>query len=258
VLRRARNQDTCWWCGVRPADSREHKLKRTDLIREFGPGPYPELVSVREGRERRVQGPNSALAKFKATLCVSCNNERSQPFDRAYDEFATYLRARERHVLASRSIDLRAIYGREWEPGRDALLRYCVKHIGCRLAENEFELPASARHYLDGRAEPRAEVAMEFEIRADIAAATRSNQLPASLWLGDVLITEFDRRGGPQTIESHLGYRWLRIAWGVGSELQGYPWPFRSPVMALASDSIVKPGTMGRGQVDIRAPVVRQ
>jgi hypothetical protein len=228
-----------------PGRLREHKLKRTDLVREFGPGPYPELVSVREGRERRVQGPNSALAKFRATLCARCNNERSQPFDHAYDEFASYLRSRERHVLASRSIDLRAVYGRPWEQGRDALLRYCVKHIGCRLAENEFEVPASVRRYLDGGPEPRGEIAIEFEIRADIAAATRSHELPASLWLGDVMITEFDRRERPQTIESHFGYRWLRVCWGVGSELQDYPWPFRTPVMPLASEYNVKPGTMG-------------
>jgi hypothetical protein len=197
------------------------QTQETDLVREFGLGPYPELVSVREGRERRVQGPNSALAKFKATLCARCNNERSQAFDRAYDEFASYLRSRERHVLASRSIDLRAVYGRRWEQGRDALLRYCVKHIGCRLAENDFEVPSSGRRYLDGGPEPRAEFAIEFEIRADIAAATRSNELPASLWLGDVMITEVDRRGRPQTIESHFGYRWLRMCWGAGSELQG-------------------------------------
>jgi hypothetical protein len=31
--------DPCWWCGV-PADSREHKFKRRDLIREHGQAPY--------------------------------------------------------------------------------------------------------------------------------------------------------------------------------------------------------------------------
>jgi hypothetical protein len=29
----------CWWCGV-PADSREHKYKKSDLIRQYGSGPW--------------------------------------------------------------------------------------------------------------------------------------------------------------------------------------------------------------------------
>src|SRR4051794_9915286 len=95
----------CWWCETRAADSREHKLKRSDLVRQFGSGPYPELVSQREGKLRNVQGPNSALAKFRQTMCAKCNNERSQPFDLAYDKFTAYLHERERHVLASRSVD---------------------------------------------------------------------------------------------------------------------------------------------------------
>jgi hypothetical protein len=32
-------QGSCWWCGA-PADSREHKLKRSDLVREYGTPPY--------------------------------------------------------------------------------------------------------------------------------------------------------------------------------------------------------------------------
>jgi hypothetical protein len=29
----------CWWCGA-PADSREHKMKRSDIVREYGKPPY--------------------------------------------------------------------------------------------------------------------------------------------------------------------------------------------------------------------------
>ncbi|MFC5112013.1 hypothetical protein [Kibdelosporangium philippinense] len=28
----------CWWCGS-VADTREHRYKRSDLIRDFGKGP---------------------------------------------------------------------------------------------------------------------------------------------------------------------------------------------------------------------------
>lgn len=229
----AETTELCWWCGVAPADSREHKLKRSDLVRQFGRGPYNELVSVRRGQTRKVQGPNSNLVKFEATMCANCNNERSQPFDLAYAKFTAYLHEHERHVLASRSVDLRVIYGEEWEAGRDGLLCYMAKHVGCRLAENGVEVPLPIRGYLDGGPEPAGELAMEFEIRADIAQATRADLAEGSMWLGDFYVSEVDSDGHPVVIESHYGYRWLRVAWGVGAQLDGYPWPFRTPVQRL-------------------------
>jgi hypothetical protein len=233
MLYLAKTSDTCWWCESAPADSREHKLKRSDLVRQFGSGPYPELVSVRDGKSRNMQGPNSTLAKFKATMCANCNNQRSQPFDLAYDQFTGYIHEHERHVLSSRSVDLRAVYGKDWGLGRDGLLRYMAKHVGCRLAENNVEVPPSIRSYLDGGPEPRAELALEFEIRADIAAATKTDLAEGSMWLGDVYFSELDAEGRALVIESHYGYRWLRVAWGVGSDLAGYPWPFRASLQPL-------------------------
>jgi len=246
MLRRRRSSESCWWCGAL-ADSREHKVKKSDLVRDFGPGPYQEpLVSARDGVERQVQGPNSKLVKFKPTLCAKCNNERSQPFDRSYDSYAEYVHGRERHILASRSIDLRAVYGSDWELGRESLMRYLTKHIGCRLAENEIEIPESVRHYLDGGPQPCDELAIEIEIRSDIAAIAKSNLGVGGLWLGDVLLNNFDDHGRGAVVESHLGYRWLRIAWGVGSELSGYPWPFQIPIQQLSVGRSLPVGYLGR------------
>ena len=234
MLYAATSPGLCWWCGIHAADSREHKLKRSDLVRQFGPGPYPELVSQREDKLRNVQGPNSVLAKFGQTMCAKCNNERSQPFDLAYDKFTAYLHERERHVHASRSVDLRAVYGHDkWECGRNGLLRYMAKHVGCRLAENGIEVPEPIREYLDGGREPTGELSWEWEIRADIAKMTNAELAEGSMWLGAVFISQTDAEDRALIIESHYGYRWLRVAWAVGSDLDGYLWPFREPVQSL-------------------------
>lgn len=108
-----------------------------------------------------------------------------------------------------------------------------AKHIGCRLAENDVEVPEPIRAYLDGGPESRAELSFEFEIRADIANASKTILADGSMWLGDVYVSEFDSDGQALIIESHYGYKWLRVAWGAGSELEGYPWPFRNPVQRL-------------------------
>jgi hypothetical protein len=244
VLSRRANQDRCWWCGA-DADSREHKLKKSDLVREFG-RQFPEpLVRIREGREEPIQGPNSTLVKFKRTMCAQCNNSRSQPFDQTYDRFVEHLRDRERHILASRSIDLRSVYGPAWEQSRDDLLRYVVKHIGCRLSENEIEVPASFRDFLDGGVQPDDELALEIEIRTDIAEMARSG-FGGGLGLGDVMFTDFDPDGTATVVESHMSYRWLRFVWGVGSELRGYPLPFDSPVLRLKVGRNLPPGDLRR------------
>jgi hypothetical protein len=49
----------CWWCGS-PADSREHKLKRSDLVREYGRPPYA-------GHADLLLGFHQAAVRF--TLC---------------------------------------------------------------------------------------------------------------------------------------------------------------------------------------------
>jgi hypothetical protein len=147
--------ENCWWCGA-PADSREHKLKKTDLHREFG-RPFRETpLRLREERVEVVQGPGSDLVKFTANLCARCNNTRSQAFDHAYDRFVAYVAANERHVVSSRRIDLRAAFGADWRVAAEDILRYLVKHVGCRLAQNEIEVPVALLDFLDGGGRPTA------------------------------------------------------------------------------------------------------
>ena len=73
---------SCWICGA-PADSREHKIKRSDLVREFGDGPYRDddtLIHFMDGQDPRdLQGPNAKRLKYDPVLCGDCNSARSQP-----------------------------------------------------------------------------------------------------------------------------------------------------------------------------------
>jgi hypothetical protein len=153
---------TCWWCG-NPANSREHKFKRTDIERWFGPGPYRDgRTLVKHGHDQHpsdVTGSKSKVFKFEPMICGRCNGERSQPFDSAYDLFMEHLFANEAAVLASGEIDLRAVYGTEWESKRLDLARYFVKHICCRLAnvagQRKILLDTRLIDFLNGGEYPR-------------------------------------------------------------------------------------------------------
>jgi hypothetical protein len=128
---------TCWWCGS-SANSREHKFKRTDIERGFGPGPYRDgRTLVKHGHDQRtsdVTGSKSKVFKFEPMICSRCNAERSQPFDSAYDQFMDHIFENEAAVIGSGEIDLRTVYGEDWESKRLDLARYFVKHICCRMA----------------------------------------------------------------------------------------------------------------------------
>jgi hypothetical protein len=128
---------TCWWCG-NTADSREHRFKRTDIEREFGPGPYRDgRTLVKHGDDKRqtdVTGAKSKVFKFEKTICSRCNGHRSQLFDTAYTQFMDYLFDSEDIVLTVGEVDHRNIFGAHWESMRLDLARYFVKHICCRLA----------------------------------------------------------------------------------------------------------------------------
>ncbi len=145
---------TCWWCGA-PANSREHRHKASDLRREFAKQEYAAgEVIVRRGEEAiPVQGPNSGKVKFGDVFCARCNNERSQPFDLAYDRLVKWFVANEQDVEATGVIRLEEI-GQSWQEESDNVLRYFVKHIGCRIAEAGYTVPAAFTEFLNGGGYP--------------------------------------------------------------------------------------------------------
>jgi len=216
----------CWWCGAL-ADSREHKFKRSDLVREHGAAPYTDgatLAIVGSGSSRYVRSNRSDPLKFSPSLCQPCNNARSQPFDRAYDRFIEWLIAHEDDVLRTRQIDLEIVFGHTWQTDSLNVLRYFVKHVGCRLAEIEqagypLAVPADLIAFLDGGPPPAS---LRCDLYAE-AAMIRWRDMrpddplwaPRPLWIEAVLGPE---ASGLDVVQSRWHYGWLTLAWAVGPD----------------------------------------
>jgi hypothetical protein len=153
----------CCWCQERDADSREHKFKRSDLMREHGRGELRAgrtLVAYRGENTSEHRSTKNDVFKFSASLCSYCNNTRSQPFDQAYDRFIEWIFENEEKVLADRHVDLEEALGSDWPEASKNVLRYFVKHICCRLAETVHSdggtlLPKDAREFLGGGPPPK-------------------------------------------------------------------------------------------------------
>lgn len=240
----------CWWCGA-PANSGEHKFKRSDLVRAFGGGEWGSVNQVAHVEEGDIGYPRSSRAdrlKFRSVLCRDCNSQRSQPFDSAYDIFAEWLRRSERNVVATGEIDWSEVFGESWRIDLGRLTGYWVKHIGCRLAADGVPVPAALSGYLDGRG-PLAHLEMALEIRSDIAAAMFHLEdvhgiEGSSLWIGPAQQEVSGSGGHIVRVWSHWGFGSLRLAYVCDfEEAQGVS-NFDAQVVRLNRDYNVDPSKL--------------
>jgi hypothetical protein len=176
-------------------------------------------------------------------MCARCNNARSQPFDRAWDTFTSYLVTTEAEILRTRSLDLRTPFGESWREGAHNVARYLVKHLVCRIVD---ELPwpmaidRDLLRFLGGGAYP-APLALDFCVDRGVLEMLRytsSRRCPedpeaasagflglTALWVRKDASTGawYEPQGGMQ-------YRWLGIYWLVGGT---HGDPFQGPKRKL-------------------------
>ncbi len=172
MISKVEYNERCWWCS-KIADSREHKYKKSDILREFGSCSFNnEVIRVKYSdtteEAKEVQGAQSNQLKYRKVLCSDCNNKKSQPFDHSYDKLIDFLKVNEDVIYRCQSFDLKEIFGRNWKLEVENVLKYLVKHIGCRLAENNFEINQDMIEFLDGGARPKC-LNLNLIIRTDKA-----------------------------------------------------------------------------------------
>jgi hypothetical protein len=133
----------CWICG-KLADSGEHRIKRSDLVRIHGNGPYKDdkdIVMVKGGKEFKIQGPNSKLLQYNKSLCRLCNGTETQRFDNAYSKFIEFVDNHESAILKTRMVNFEDVFGKEYETEQRRLYKYFLKCFGCRLIEAGKQVP---------------------------------------------------------------------------------------------------------------------
>ena len=141
----------CWICGSL-ADSKEHRIKRSDIVSKYGNGSYKghdELIILSSGQERIIQGSKSNLLKYNKNLCANCNNTKTQPFDKAYSKFIDYFNKHKIEVSHKRFIDFSKVYDNNFEEGQRNLYKYLVKSFACRLAHFGHPIPKDMIELLD-------------------------------------------------------------------------------------------------------------
>lgn len=107
-----------------------------------------------EGSAREIKGRSGVtrdrygVIKFPKSLCEPCNNKRSKPFDNAYDVYSHHVDRTWLRIMPG--VNLRDIFGADWEASTLNLARYYGKHFGCRMVRTGLPVPDSLREFLDG------------------------------------------------------------------------------------------------------------
>lgn len=128
----------CWICK-KPADTREHVIKQSDIRRLFGRGPYPKgkrLKKIDQNQcKKLIQSEDSIYIKYQKSLCKECNSSLSQSWDEAYDKFMEYCISHESELKMNRKIDFKSIAVHDTGTFSKSLYSYFIKSFGCQLQE---------------------------------------------------------------------------------------------------------------------------
>lgn len=134
---------TCCLCGDSNKLTSEHKIKASELRKEFGQAKLTVGDSDdTTKRMKNAQSVNSKHLKFAARICEACNSARTQAADREFEEFNGLARAR---LLNGE--DPASVFGLE-RYRKDTVeylnvFRYFAKLLCCHMAE--VSAPSSRR-----------------------------------------------------------------------------------------------------------------
>lgn len=135
----------CCICGS-IADSGEHRMKNTDL--KAISSQKDELCLLRDNKLIPLQSTNSKFIKA-VVLCKNCNNHKTQPFDKAYEEFIKYINKNKKEIIHKRFINLSNVFEKNMEQEQTNLYKYLVKSFVCRLAYFNHPIPQDLIDLLD-------------------------------------------------------------------------------------------------------------
>jgi hypothetical protein len=224
----------CWICGA-PANSREHKFKRSDLIRTFGRDDKWDVHHFIEAKQRQLsKGSKSKRVKYARVICDKCNSARSQPWDIAYETFIKYVFEHERLILGRRFINLYEVFGDDNAvESCPALYKYFVKVFGCRLANDGFAVPPHLVTLLS-ESECVAKLRLGFAVHKTLFAISREHR--GMLGMGPLIRPETTGTNQPERYYFDLRIGWLIVGMYYDIEVPpdvGAPWTSNSGCIYL-------------------------
>ena len=127
----------CWICG-NVATTREHRTLRAAARIILGGDPAPGkhwFFHDDDKNNQLLQSTDSKLLKPNFDLCAYCNNTRTQPHDRALEQFVREMVCRYPDPLPGMVIRPRKLFAHDTAEWMRRLHLYYVKKLGCVVVE---------------------------------------------------------------------------------------------------------------------------
>ena len=136
----------CWICRTRPADSSEHRFKASDVRMKAAQVSQKTPVFLQQGRATNIPvgSAKAPVLTFNERICGHCNNQHTQPYDKAWEKLSAYLHANWSDISRRGRFDLSKPF-----PGKTRLAAlhvhlYFVKLFGCKLNEDSVPIDLSS------------------------------------------------------------------------------------------------------------------
>lgn len=153
----------CWICRAQPGDTSEHRFKASDIRAKAPAVSQKTPVYLQRGSKAtniKVGSAKSKVLTFEQSICADCNNARTQPYDKAWENLSKYLQQNWHDIKRRSRFDLSKPF-----PGgtRAAALQvhlYFVKLFGCKLnADNVgIDLAPFSKALLSGTMHPEVSI----------------------------------------------------------------------------------------------------
>jgi hypothetical protein len=147
----------CWICGAL-AKTGEHKTKQSDLRDVLGKPTQARPFYYHDGsvRNRPIGSYKGEFLKSSGRLCARCNNEVSQPYDRAWERMSNWLRKRQPPLRPGNTVRMDRIFPMDTARQTRNVHLFFTKLTGCHLIEAglKFDQAALAKSILSGTPNP--------------------------------------------------------------------------------------------------------
>ena len=153
----------CWICGGGSAETREHRVKASDLRSLFGKpsqaGPLQFHTAKRQNI--RVGSLKADVLKFGHRICIQCNTARTQPHDQAWAVLSETLRSRRPRIAVGDVIKPNRVFPYGTKQAMRNVHLYFIKAFGCQIVESSLPIDIApfSRAILDSRPHSRIHLA---------------------------------------------------------------------------------------------------
>jgi hypothetical protein len=183
----------CWWCH-KTADSNEHKIKKSVYDKFYGKGSYKKNldkpVLIKKGKVLFLQSSKDKKLTFVKTLCTSCNNDKSSPFDLAFDIFLDYYLKNISMLIHEGFIDFKKVYGVDWLNSKFDLFRYFVKFFCGQISTGNYQISKEIIDFLNGN-DALEHIKIDFQIKLSILDLIHAQNLLGMeynhIYIGDTI-----------------------------------------------------------------------